>query len=93
MSGVDVLVVSGQLLFNAGVLLLAVFGSWRLYRSGRRLELAVIVAALALVLVPSLVVATGRMRIPVTFLIATLAGVGGAAIMARGWKDRDHGTS
>lgn len=67
------LVVS-QIAWNAFVLTLAVIGTRRLWMAGRHVELAVLLLGLAVVLVPSLVVATGRMRIPVSCLLATLAG-------------------
>lgn len=76
----ELVLVGAQLAFNAAVLLLAGAGALRLWRSGERLAVGVAVSAVALVLAPSLVVATGRMRLPVSLFLAVLAGIalGGA---------------
>lgn len=84
----EIALVLGQLVFNGAVLLLAAAGAWRLARRREYLALGVLLAAPALVLAPSLVVATGRMRIPVSLFLAVLAGIGVAGAGAPRATDR-----
>ena len=79
-SHLERLAVLAQAAFMAGVWVLAAAGFVALWRRGRRDVALFALAALAVVLAPSLVVATGRMRLPVAVLIHGLAGVGVAAV-------------
>lgn len=72
----DRLLVLGQAAFMALVWCAAALGFVRLWRGGRVGLALVLAAAIVLVLGPSLVVATGRLRLPVSFLIYALAGIG-----------------
>ncbi len=75
-----------QLVVNGLLWLLAASGAVLLWRGGQRQLLAELLLALAVVLVPSLVVGTARMRIPVALFAAVLAGIGlvGLARLGRG---------
>jgi len=75
----ELLLVAAQVVFNLAVLALAALGAGHLYRRGDTVRLGVVLASLAVVLGPSLVVASARMRIPVSFLLAVLAGIGAGA--------------
>ncbi len=67
----------GQAGFMVVVWCGAGLGFVSLWRRDQKGLAMVIAASILLVLGPSLVVATGRMRVPVAFLIYALAGVGG----------------
>ncbi len=75
-SRADRLVVFGQAAFMAAVWILAAAGIVALWRRGRTDVALFALFALAVVLFPSLVVGTGRMRLPVAILIHGLAGIG-----------------
>ncbi len=77
------LVVFGQAAFMAAIWILAAAGIVVLWRRGQTDVALFVLFALAVVLLPSLVVGTGRMRLPVAILIHGLAGIGGAAIARR----------
>ena len=79
-----------QALFMAGVWLLAAAGAWALWRRGRGDVALFALFALAVVLVPSLVVGTGRMRLPVVVLIHGLAGVGLDRVLRRWLPGRNR---
>ncbi len=74
----ELLLISGQALFMAAVWLLAAGGVLSLWRQDRADAALFALFALAVVLVPSLVVGTGRMRLPVVALVHGLAGIGAA---------------
>ncbi len=76
----ELLATSAQVAFMAAVWILAVAGILALWRRGRADVALFVLFALAVVLAPSLVVGTGRMRLPVAALVHGLAGVGGAAL-------------
>jgi 4-amino-4-deoxy-L-arabinose transferase-like glycosyltransferase len=82
-SGLAWTLVGAQLLLNSLLALCGGLGAWTLIRRRRHLELFLLLAALAVVLLPSLVVATARMRIPVAMFLATLAGVGADSALGR----------
>ncbi len=80
------LVVAGQAGFMAAVWILAATGIVVLWRRGRADLALFALFALAVVLIPSLVVGTGRMRLPVAVLFHGLAGIGGVAAVSREFR-------
>ncbi len=77
------LVVFSQAAFMAAIWVLAAAGIVALWRRDRIDVALFALFALAVVLLPSLVVGTGRMRLPVAILIHGLAGIGGAAVIRK----------
>ncbi len=78
-------VLTVQVLMMAVIWTLAAFGILTLWRQGQHEVVVLCVLSLMVVLAPSLVVGSGRLRLPVTLLIYGLAGVGGAR--AFGWRE------
>ena len=75
--------VIGQALAMAAIWALAAAGAVTLCRGGNPQVALLALFSLAVVLGPSLVVATGRLRLPVAFIIHGLAGVGAEAAARR----------
>jgi len=72
-----------QLAWNAVLLLGAAVGGVELARRRRYAELGLFVLMLVVVLVPSLVVANGRLRMPVSFVITLLGAYGVSSVLSR----------
>ena len=81
--GLEPSLMLGQIGFMVGVWCLAGFGFVTLWRRGQRVLAIVVASSILLVLGPSLVVATGRLRVPVACLIYSLAGIGGEGVVRR----------
>jgi hypothetical protein len=72
-----------QLAWNAVLLLGAAVGGVELARRRRYAELGLFVLMVVVVLVPSLVVANGRLRMPVSFVITLLGAYGVSSVLSR----------
>ncbi|MFI5166047.1 MAG: glycosyltransferase family 39 protein [Thermoanaerobaculales bacterium] len=87
----EIVLVVAQAAWDCGVWLAAIVGGFGLARRGRWPELLLLAGMIAYVAGASLVVANGRMRIPVTGAVAVLAAEG-LRLIARAWRsarDRD----
>ncbi|MEM7583307.1 MAG: hypothetical protein AAF560_08010 [Acidobacteriota bacterium] len=82
LSGAFALVV--QAIVMAGVWVLAALGARVLWRQRRFDLLFLLVTSVFVVLAPSLVVASGRLRIPISLVIYALAGIGAARLWPSG---------
>jgi hypothetical protein len=72
-----------QLAWNAVLLLGAAVGGVELARRRRYAELGLFVLMVVVVLVPSLVVGNGRLRMPVSFVITLLGAYGVSSVLSR----------
>ena len=75
--------VAVQVVWNAALLLGAAVGAVELARRRKWAELGLFVLMLVVVLGPSLVVANGRLRMPVSFLVSLLAVYGVWSVFSR----------
>jgi hypothetical protein len=79
----EVALVGGQVAWNALLGLLCALGGWEVMRRGRAADLVLYGLTATAILAASVVVGTGRMRIPASPMIAVLAGAGGMHVALR----------